>query len=343
MQDKETVLSNKLEGFMQGKEDTAWMKDVLSKAVMASVVEQRRKRRWGIFFKIVYLLVFIFFLLFALAGPEYKANMQKGLPGYSSKPHLAVVDVKGVIAAGEQAGAENINKGLKTAFSAANSRAVVLDVNSPGGSPVQSGMVYRMIRELRDEYPDKKVYAVISDLGASGAYYIASAADEIYADPASVVGSIGVISKVLGYEDLLQKWGLELRTFTAGKNKNFLDGSMAEKPEQRAHMQTLLDTMHKQFIHAVKEGRGERLQAEDDSDIFSGLFWTGEQAKPLGLVDELGSIEDVADLLGVDEKVNYSPQLNFYDALLGRVQVGISHGLSALLNMREQTDTLLLK
>ncbi|SDS36217.1 protease-4 [Halopseudomonas xinjiangensis] len=280
-----------------GEDRKAWT--LLEKTLMASVQEQRRSRRWGIFFKIL-----TFAYLFAavmLFSPFRGMDESKGV----GEPHTAVVEVRGTIADLEEASADNLVTSLRRAFEDENTRGVVLRINSPGGSPVQSGYVYDEIKRLRGEYPETKVYAVIADIGASGAYYIAAAADEIYADKASLVGSIGVTAAGFGFVETLDKLGVERRTYASGEHKTFLDPFQPEKPEEREFWQTVLDTTHRQFIEQVKAGRGDRLK--DHPELFSGLVWSGEQALELGLVDGLASTSTVArDIIGAEETVDFT-------------------------------------
>jgi len=239
-----------------------------------------------------------------------------------------VVSVDGIIAAGSEANAELINEGLDSAF-ASKSRVIMLDINSPGGSPVQAGQVFRHIRYLKDKHADKTVVAVISDVGASGAYYIAAAADEIYADPASIVGSIGVIMDGFGLEGTMKKLGAERRVLTAGNNKAILDPFQPLDPKHKALVQSMLDDIHQQFIAAVKEGRGDRLKTESNPDIFSGLFWTGGQALELGLVDGLGSKETVArDLTGDSNLLDYTSKPDKFEELLRKFGVSIGQSFA---------------
>lgn len=284
----------------------------LEKLVGALTAEQRRSRRWGIFFKILTFL-YLFALLFM-----FRAPLMGGLDTAGVGAHTAVVEVNGAIASDTHASADNLVGALRRAFEAESSKAVVMRINSPGGSPVQAGYVYDEIVRLREEHPDKKVYAVISDMGASGAYYIAAAADEIYANRASLVGSIGVVSGGFGFTGLMDKAGVERRLYTAGENKAFLDPFSPEEPGEVAFWQDVLKNTHEQFIEYVRKGRGDRLV--DDEQLFSGLVWTGEQALELGLVDGLGSTSWVArELVGEEELVDYtvqqSPFKQFTDAL----------------------------
>jgi len=202
-------------------------------------------------------------------------------------------------------------------------------INSPGGSPVQAGYVYDEIRRLRGEYPDIKLYAVIADLGASGAYYIASAADEIYADKASLVGSIGVTAAGYGFVGSMEKLGVERRTYTAGEHKAFLDPFSPEKPEERAFWQGVLNTTHQQFIAMVKQGRGDRLKDKDHPELFSGLVWSGEQAKVLGLVDGLGSASYVArEIVGEKDLVDFTVQESPFDRFSKRIGASVAEHLA---------------
>lgn len=220
-----------------------------------------------------------------------------------------MIDVTGVIADKETASADNIVTSLRAAFEDEKVKGIVLRINSPGGSPVQSGYVYDEIGRLRALHPNIKVYAVISDLGASGAYYIASAADQIYADKASLVGSIGVTAAGYGFVGTMEKLGVERRTYTSGEHKSFLDPFQPQKPEETQFWQGVLDTTHQQFIASVKKGRGDRLKDKDHPELFSGLVWSGEQALPLGLIDGLGNTSSVArDIIGEKEIVDFTVQ-----------------------------------
>jgi protease-4 len=232
-----------------------------------------------------------------------------------------------VIADGEEASADLIVTGLRNAFDADGVKAVILRINSPGGSPVQSGYVYDEIMRLRELNPDIPVYAVISDLGASGAYYIAAAASEIYADKASLVGSIGVVGSGFGFVDAMEKLGVERRQFTAGEHKAFLDPFTPLNKEEKAFWEGVLSTTHEQFITQVKKGRGDRLA--DDAKLFSGLVWTGEQALSLGLIDGLGSSSYVArELVGAEKIVDFTPQPTPLEALVGRFGASMGKSLA---------------
>ncbi|MBH3343887.1 S49 family peptidase [Pseudomonas parafulva] len=296
---------------------------LLERTLLAGIQEQRRSRRWGIFFK---LLTFIYlFGILALFLPW--TDMDKAASRSAS--HTALVDVRGVIADQEAASADNIVKGLRDAFKDGKTKAVVLRINSPGGSPVQAGYVYDEIRRLRAEHPGVKLYAVITDLGASGAYYIASAADEIYADKASLVGSIGVTAAGYGFVGAMDKLGVERRLYTSGEHKAFLDPFSPQKPEETQFWQGVLDTTHNQFIAMVKQGRGERLKDKDHPELFSGLVWSGEQAKALGLIDGLGSASYVArEVVGEKDLVDFTVQESPFDRFSKRMGASVAERLA---------------
>ena len=294
---------------------------MLEKVVLSSVQEQRRSRRWGIFFKLVTFLYIaaIFWMIFGSGGVE---------KGAISGSHTAVVSITGEISDGSDANADAIIEGLRSAFESPNSKAVVLRINSPGGSPVQSAYVYEEIRRLRALHKDKKIYAVITDMGASGAYYIAAAADQIYVNQGSLVGSIGVIMQGFGVQGLMQKLGVEDRTMTAGEHKAILSPFEPMKPEEKVHVKNLLDAVHQQFITAVKQGRGQRLK--ESPEIFSGLFWTGQQAVELGLADGFGSVDSVArSVVGAEDIVDYSELPDPMTAVLKRLAASMGDAVMA--------------
>ncbi|MBE7374859.1 S49 family peptidase [Pseudomonas lopnurensis] len=296
---------------------------LLEKTLLAGVQEQRRARRWGIFFK---LLTFIYlFGALALFSPA----LQLGKGKAASESHTAVINVRGMIADEESASADNVVGALRAAFEDANTRGIVLRINSPGGSPVQSGYIYDEIRRLRGEYPAIKVYAVITDLGASGAYYIASAADEIYADKSSLVGSIGVTAATFGFVDTMEKLGVERRVYTAGEHKAFLDPFQPEKPEETEFWRSVLATTHRQFIDSVKRGRGDRLQDAEHPELFSGLVWSGEQALELGLIDGLGGTAHVArEVIGEPEIVDFTVKESPLDRFTKKLGAGVAERLA---------------
>lgn len=304
---------------------------LIENTLLASVVEQRRARRWGIFFK---LLTFGYILLiFLTIGRGCSSKAPTALDGIdTSKPHLAVVEIQGVISNDDRANAYDVNKALTRAFENSNSKAVALDINSPGGSPVQSDEIWQTMMDLRKEYPEKKLYAVIGDMGASGAYYIASAADEIYVNPSSLVGSIGVIMPSYNIEGLMDKVGVEDRTITAGEYKDILSLSRPLTEYEEQHVETVLANTHKHFINAVKQGRGDRLKNPEENKLFSGLFWTGEQSIALGLADKNGSIASLEKQLELDNLVSYTPTDPF-DLFMERFAVQLGAGLGSTLNL----------
>lgn len=301
---------------------------LLEKAVLAGVQEQKRSRRWGIFFKsLTFLYLFGAIFLFA---PNLSTD--KKAPGTQ---HTALIEVRGMIADGEEASADKIVTALRNAFQDPDTKGIILRINSPGGSPVQSGYIYDEIGRLRQHYPHIKVYAVISDLGASGAYYIASAADEIYADKASLVGSIGVTAASFGFVDTLEMLGVERRVYTSGEHKAFLDPFQPQKTEETEFWKTVLSTTHQQFINSVKQGRGERLKTESHPELFSGLIWSGEQAIEMGLVDALGSSSFVArEVIGVENIQDFSVQDSPLDRFAKRFGASVAERLAIWMGLQ---------
>jgi len=289
--------------------------------------EQKKARRWGIFFKSL-----TFLYLFALLGFYLFARQTGDAGSANSEAHSALIELVGPISADSEASADILVGSLRRAFEAEHSAAVIIRINSPGGSPVQSGYVYDEIKRLRAIYPDKKLYAVISDIGASGAYYIASAADYIYADKASLVGSIGVVSSGFGFVGLMEKLGVERRALSAGENKTFLDPFSPLKDRDRVFWQSVLETTHQQFIDQVRKGRGDRLV--DSPELFSGLIWTGEQALEKGLIDGLGSSSYVArEIIGVENIRDYSPQLSPFEEVIDRFGVSFGGSIATKLGL----------
>ena len=285
---------------------------LLEKTLLAGVQEQRRARRWGIFFK---LLTFIYlFGAVALFSPALQFGSSRGGEG----SHTAVTNVRGMIADEEPASADNVVGALRDAFEDDKTKGVVLRINSPGGSPVQSDYVYREIKRLRALHKDIPVHAVIVDVGASGAYYIASAADNIYADKASLVGSIGVIMNGFGFTEAMDKLGVERRLLTAGEHKGFLDPFSPVNEAEVVHTKGMLANLHQQFINVVKNGRGDRLV--DDEKLFSGYIWSGEKSLELGLIDGLGSSSYVArEIIGEEKLVDYTIKPTFIDRFADRL------------------------
>lgn len=308
--------------------------EILEKAVLASVEEQRRTRRWGIFFKFL-TFAYILFLLVVMGRGCSTANVDAST---TTGNHLAVVDIIGTIAADDKSvNSEDTIKSLKKAFENKQSKAVILNINSPGGSPVQSDEIWQEIQILKKAHTDKKLYAVIGDTGASGAYYIASAADQIIVNPSSLVGSIGVIMPNYGVNGLMQKLGVEDRTMTSGSNKALLSMTQPVDPAQKAHVQGVLDNVHGHFIEAVKKGRGEKLKSNDPA-IFSGLFWTGEQAVSLGIADRIGSVNALKRELKIDKTVNYTIEHNPLDSILGRMGATVGQGITSSIIQQIQSE-----
>ena len=298
---------------------------LIEKTMLQLGVEQRRSRRWGVFFKVL-----TFSYLFALLFVMFDGLSEQKIG--DAETYTALVDLRGVIAASEEASADFLITGLRAAFEAEGTKAVILRVNSPGGSPVQSGYVYDEIKRLRVLHPEIPLYAVISDIGASGAYYIAAAADQIYADKASLVGSIGVVASGFGFVDTMKKLGVERRLYTSGAHKAFLDPFSDEKEGEVEFWNGVLNKTHEQFIAKVKEGRGDRLKV--DEDTFSGLVWNGEQALEKGFVDGLGSSGYVArEIVGAAEIVDFTPQPDPFERFTKTLGIAAGNVMASALNM----------
>lgn len=291
-----------------------WERKVLQDLALAALKEQRSKRRWGYVFKGLVLLYLVAVLI--LMNPFGKSTVV-------TDEHTALVEVSGLISSETAANADNIITGIRQAFESPSAKGLIIRLNTPGGSPVQAGLINDEIRRLRETRPDFPVYAVIQDVSASGGYYIAVAAEEIYADKASIVGSIGVRMDSFGFSEAIDKLGVERRSITAGKNKAFLDPFKPLKQDDVDHAENMLGIIHQQFIDVVKQGRGDRLA--DDPDLFSGLFWSGEQSLELGLIDGLaGSGEVARELIGAEEIIDYTPRPSYLDRL--SQQLGTSLG-----------------
>ena len=293
-------------------EEQNWERDAIVKLASAGLQEQRRARKWGIFFKF---LGFAYFgiLLFSFIGGVNKPGMKN-----PSERHTALVELVGVIADGEEASADNVVAGLREAFESENSAAVILRVNSPGGSPVQSAYINTEITRLREMYPEKPLYAVIADICASGGIYVAAAADEIYANESSIVGSIGVITGGFGFVEAIDKLGVERRVMTAGEHKALLDPFSPVDSYEQQHLQSMLDELHQTFIDTVKKGRGDRLK--NSPELFSGLFWSGSKAMELGLVDGLGSASYVArEIIGEEKIITYTKRQDILERFADRL------------------------
>ena len=286
---------------------------MLEKLAFAALEEQRASRRWKLIGRVTWLLVFVMlvWITFGLGGPAKNTN----------GPHTAVVEIKGEIASGAEASAELVVASMRSAFEEREARAVVLLINSPGGSPVQAGIINDEIKRLKAKYK-KPVYVVVEESCASAAYYIAVAADRIFVDKASIVGSIGVLMDGFGFTGLMDKLGVERRLMTAGENKGFLDPFSPQTDKQRAYAQTMLNQIHQQFIGVVKAGRGNRLK--ETPEMFSGLFWTGQQAIDLGLADQLGSLDYVArEVVKAEDVIDYTRRDNVAERLAKRFGAAI--------------------
>jgi len=305
---------------------SGFTQELVNRIAWEAIAEQRRARRWGIFFKL--LLVFYIIVITLMYFPLQMTEAPIG-----GKKHTALVDLEGVIAADTEANADYIAGGLRAAFENKNTAGVILRINSPGGSPVQAGYINDEIRRLRSLYPDIPLYAVITDICASGGYYIAAAADRIYANKASIVGSIGVIMEGFGFVETIKKLGIERRMMHAGDNKGFLDPFSPLQPEEVAHAEKLLQQVYQQFIDTVKAGRVNRLKQDDK--LFSGLVWTGEESVELGLVDGLGSASFVArEVIGEEEIVDYTIHETYLDQFARKLGTAVAGVLSEKYQLR---------
>lgn len=293
----------------ESRRESGWERELLERLAFASLQEQRSRRRWGVFFKVLgfaYLIV----LLVVLSGVA-------GGPSHSKEKHTALVGLRGVIDSDGDTSAESVVAALNDAFKEANAMGVILRINSPGGSPVQSSIIYDEIKRLRAKYPDKPIHVVVEDVCASGGYFVAAAADKIYVNRASIVGSIGVLMDGFGFSGAMDKLGVERRLLTAGDNKGFLDPFSPQDQRHRKHAQVLLDDIHQQFIDVVRKGRGNRLR--ETPELFSGLMWTGQQSVALGLVDDFGTVDSVArDVIKAETVVDYTLHRSLTDRLAQR-------------------------
>jgi protease-4 len=287
-----------------------WERGVIEKLALEALKEQKRARRWGIFFKLLTFAYLTFLILMLL---EWRGDADR----LAGTKHTALVDVVGVIDSKGAASADSVTGALQSAFKDKNTQGVILRINSPGGSPVQAGIIYDEIRRLREKHPGIPLYAVVEDVCASGGYYIAAATDKIYVDKASIVGSIGVRMDQFGFVEAIDKLGVERRSITSGENKAFLDPFLPLEQKQVTHAKDMLDQIHRQFIDVVKKGRGNRLK--ETPELFSGLFWTGEKSIELGLADGYGSIDTVArDVIKAETVVDYTQKQNFAERLAQR-------------------------
>lgn len=296
----------------------SWERSTLEKVALAAVQEQKRARKWSIFFKsltFIYLFALLFYAMDWI-GPSSGAR----------GPHTAVIDINGVIGDGEAVNASDTVSSLQSAFEDKNTKGIILRINSPGGSPVQAGIINDEIHRLRKLHPKVPLYAVVEDICASGGYYIAAAADKIYVDKASIVGSIGVLMDGFGFTGAMQKFGVERRLMTAGENKAILDPFSPVNPKHQAYAQSMLNQIHQQFIKVVRDGRGSRLK--ESPEMFSGLFWTGETSIAIGLADGLGSTNSVArDVIKEENLVDFTTSEGLADRFAKRFGASMSNAL----------------
>lgn len=297
--------------------DEGWERQVLERLALETLAEQRRRRRWSVFFRLT-TLACVATALWIFGGFGEVEQLEGGR-------HTALISLEGEIAAKGEVSAEHVVASLQAAFADAGTQGVVLRINSPGGSPVQAGIISDEIVRLRTLHPQVPVFAVVEDICASGGYYVAAVADRIFVDKASIVGSIGVLMDGFGFDKVLEKVGVERRLLTAGENKGMLDPYSPLSEKQRGYAQAMLDQIHRQFIDTVREGRGERLK--ETPETFSGLFWNGEEAVKMGLADGLGNLDHVArDVIKAEEIIDYTPKENVAERLAKRFGAAIGEG-----------------
>ena len=303
---------------MQPGENENWERKVIEKLARTALDEQRKSRNWGIFFKTL-TFIYLFALLFIAFG---WLGGREPLPG----DHTALVELSGVIAADSHANADVISQGLQDAFENKGTKGVILRINSPGGSPVQAGTINSEIQRLRQKYPQIPLYAVVEDICASGGYYVAVAADKIYVDKASIVGSIGVVMDGFGFTGTMEKLGVERRAIAAGENKKFLDPFSPVNPAHKAFAEKMLAEIHEQFITVVRQGRGKRLK--ETPELFSGLVWVGPKSIELGLADALGSVDSVArDVIKAEDVVDFTPHENIAERVARKFGAAMAEAL----------------
>ena len=296
-----------------------WERKTLEKVALAAIQEQRRARHWSVFFKLL-LFIYLFAVLFIGMGWVGKKD------GNSSGKHTALVELRGVIGPDSAASADNVIAGLQDAFKDKGTQGVILRINSPGGSPVQAGHIYDEIQRLRLKYPNILIYAVVEDICASGGYYVAAAANQIYVDKGSIVGSIGVLMDGFGFTGLMDKLGIDRRLLAAGENKGFLDPFSPVKDSQVEYAEGMLDEIHRQFISVVREGRKGRLK--ETPELFSGLVWVGTRSVELGLADALGSVEYVArEVIKAEDIVDFTPRENVVERVARRFGAAMAETL----------------
>lgn len=296
-------------------QDTQWQRDTIEKLASSALNEQRTARRWSTFFKVL-VFIYLFILLFFALG--ILGNGKK-----SSDSHTALIEIAGVIEAGGDVNADSVMTSLQDAYDNQGTKGIIFRINSPGGSPVQAGIINDEIKRQKKLHPAIPVYAVVEDICASGGYYIAAAADKIYVDKASIVGSIGVLMDGYGFTETMKKVGVERRLMTAGENKAMLDPFSPVNPKHQAFAQAMLNEIHEQFKTVVREGRGSRLK--ETPETFSGLFWSGEQSIKIGLADELGSADYVArEVIKQEEIVDFTYQDDFASRIAKRIGASVS-------------------
>ena len=297
----------------------SWERELVRKLATDALAEQKRRRRWGIFFKFL-TFAYITFVLVAFVDWEGRADLASG------KKHTAMVELNGIIAPGNDASAEKINTALQAAFKDKNTQGVIMRINSPGGSPVQSQTIYDEMKRLRKKYPDIPLYVVVEDICASGGYFVASGADKIYVSPSSIVGSIGVLMNGFGFTGLMDKLGVDRRLITAGEHKGMLDPFSPVDPKEVEYAKTLIKDVHQQFISVVKEGRGKRLK--ETPDMFSGLIWTGAKSVELGLADGYGTLDTVArDVIKAEDIVDYTQKEGFAEKVARRFGASMANAV----------------
>jgi len=305
------------------EQDSNWQQQTIEKLALSGLKEQQAARRWSSFFKI---LVFIY--LFTVLA--YAVGWVGGTKSAAGE-HTALIDINGTIEAGGDVSADSVMSSLSDAYDSKGTKGIILRINSPGGSPVQAGIINDEIRRQRKLHPKIPVYAVVEDICASGGYYIAAAADKIYVDKASIIGSIGVLMDGYGFTEVMKKVGVERRLLTAGENKAMLDPFSQVNPKHQAYAQAMLNEIHEQFKNVVRQGRGERLK--ETPEVFSGLFWSGEQGIKLGLADALGSIDFVArEVIKQEEIVDFTYQETVVDRFAKKLGASMakSIGVDAL-------------
>lgn len=312
---------------LSGNQDQSWAQTTLEKVALAGLAEQKAARRWSVFFKTLTFL-YLFFLLLLIIG-------WMGSGKTPSKAHTAMIEIKGVIEPGGEVNADSVISSLNDAYENKGTKGIILRINSPGGSPVQAGIINQEIKRQKKLHPNIPVYAVVEDICASGGYYIAAAADKIYVDQASIVGSIGVLMDGYGFTEVMNKVGVERRLLTAGENKAMLDPFSPVNPKHQAYAQSMLNEIHEQFKKVVREGRGKRLK--ETTETFSGLFWSGEQSIKIGLADALGSADYVArEVIKQEQIVDFTYQETVVDRFAKRLgaSIGEQLGVSTKLQLR---------